>query len=230
MSSDVEVPPIEEIEMETERRGSLSAGAALRRGSGLRAFLQRVRQAEATAIWLPVVGKVLVAALALGSIAWLGQQAEDENAYGQRVDMEKVRRAQRAVRPDEALEKADGAHAKKVEEASAPEPDPCDESEPDGPSGVTADGKVILNAANRSEFTRLRGVGEKRAEAIVVLRERLGKFRKVSDLLRVRGIGWKTLQKLKSHVLLDRPPEEEKSEESKENREKPPADTRNSPE
>ena len=72
-------------------------------------------------------------------------------------------------------------------------------------SGVTADGKVILNTATATELRRLPGVGAKRAEKIVMLRERLGRFKKPSDLLRVRGIGVKSLRKMLPHLVVDPP-------------------------
>ncbi len=72
-------------------------------------------------------------------------------------------------------------------------------------SGVTADGKVILNAASADELTRLPGVGKRRAEAIVELRTRLKRFRRVQDLLRVKGIGPRSLKRLMPHMVLDEP-------------------------
>ena len=79
--------------------------------------------------------------------------------------------------------------------------------------GVTPDGRVILNAASASELTRLPGVGDKRAEAIVQLRRRLGRFRTAAQLLRIRGIGPKTLRKMLPHLVVDAPapPDDEKS-------------------
>ena len=72
-----------------------------------------------------------------------------------------------------------------------------------GSPGITADGKVILNLATAEELTRLPGVGAKRAEAIVRLRERLKRFRRPTDLLRVRGIGVRSLKRLTPHFVLD---------------------------
>jgi competence protein ComEA len=72
--------------------------------------------------------------------------------------------------------------------------------------GVTADGKVILNRANIEELGRLPGVGPKRAQAILDLRTKLGRFRRPTDLLRVKGIGPKSLKKLEPHFVLDPPP------------------------
>jgi len=72
--------------------------------------------------------------------------------------------------------------------------------------GLTADGKVILNRADVTELRRLPGVGPKRAEAIVALRTKLGgRFKRLGDLLRVKGIGPKGLKKLEPHVVLDEP-------------------------
>ncbi len=66
---------------------------------------------------------------------------------------------------------------------------------------------MILNLATADELRRLPGIGQRRAEAIVALRERLKRFRKVSDLLRVRGLGPRGLKRIQPHVLIDPPPE-----------------------
>jgi competence protein ComEA len=86
---------------------------------------------------------------------------------------------------------------------------------PDGPShagassttstGMTEDGKVILNQASASDLRHLPGVGQKRADAILALRTRLGRFKQVNDLLRVKGIGVRGLKKILPHVVLDAP-------------------------
>jgi competence protein ComEA len=72
-------------------------------------------------------------------------------------------------------------------------------------TGMTEDGKVILNQANAGDLRHLPGVGQKRADAILALRTRLGRFKQVSDLLRVKGIGVRGLKKLLPHVVLDAP-------------------------
>ena len=79
------------------------------------------------------------------------------------------------------------------------------------PEGVTSDGKVILNVANAEVLTQLPGVGARRAEAIIELRARLKRFRKASDLLRVRGIGVRSLKRMLPHLVLD-PPKPETSQ------------------
>jgi competence protein ComEA len=71
--------------------------------------------------------------------------------------------------------------------------------------GITDDGKVILNLAGLEDLRHLPGVGPKRADAILLLRARLGRFKQVSDLLRVKGIGVRGLKKIMPHVVLDAP-------------------------
>jgi len=72
-------------------------------------------------------------------------------------------------------------------------------------AGMTDDGKVILNLASTEELRHLPGVGAKRAEAILALRARLGRFKQVNELLRVKGIGVRGLKKIMPHVVLDAP-------------------------
>jgi competence protein ComEA len=72
--------------------------------------------------------------------------------------------------------------------------------------GLTADGKVILNLASADEMRKLPGIGAKRAQAIVELRTKLGgRFKRLTDLLRVKGIGPKGLKKMEPHLVLDPP-------------------------
>jgi competence protein ComEA len=71
--------------------------------------------------------------------------------------------------------------------------------------GVTTDGKVVLNTATVEDLVKLPRVGPKRAQAIVELRKRIGKFRRATDLLRVRGIGRKTLALMLPKLVVDAP-------------------------
>jgi competence protein ComEA len=58
----------------------------------------------------------------------------------------------------------------------------------------TADAKTIGEA--------LSGIGLKKAEAIVKYREAKGEFKTAEDLVNVDGIGPKTVEKIKSDILL----------------------------
>lgn len=185
-------------------------GAPRRRGPG--GFLRRMRTRMASPgmiVWKGPALRALTMTAVLGCLAFVGAQTGDEEAYGPRmaVDLQE--------RPPEARDahSSGPAPVARTEEVKPEKPAPCADSEKAPRStGVLDDGRVVLNEASEQEFTRLPGVGASRAKAIFELRERLGRFRKVSDLLRVKGIGWKTLQRLKELVVLDRPAEE--SEES----------------
>jgi competence protein ComEA len=87
------------------------------------------------------------------------------------------------------------------------EPSPAVSPGQASPSGTLPDGRVVLNAASEEDLRKLPGIGPSRARAILALRQRLARFRAVEDLLRVKGIGRKTLRRLKPLVVLDRPPD-----------------------
>ena len=72
---------------------------------------------------------------------------------------------------------------------------------------ATPEDPVFLNQATLADLHRLPGVGPKRAEAILTLRNRLGHFRQIEDLLKVKGIGRSSLKKLRPLVRLDPPPQ-----------------------
>lgn len=68
---------------------------------------------------------------------------------------------------------------------------------------VVSRGTLDLNAATVSDLERLPGIGPKMAERIVRYRERMGPFRSVDDLTKVRGIGARTLEKLRPMVTVE---------------------------
>lgn len=48
---------------------------------------------------------------------------------------------------------------------------------------------ININTAGKAELMAVRGIGEKRAEAIIAYREQHGPFKTVDDLADVQGIG-----------------------------------------
>jgi len=70
---------------------------------------------------------------------------------------------------------------------------------------ASATDPVYLNHATGDELRRLPGVGPKRAQAILVLQQRLGRFPRVEDLLRVKGVGRRAVKKWRPLVRLDTP-------------------------
>lgn len=61
---------------------------------------------------------------------------------------------------------------------------------------------VDLNAATEADLQALPGIGPAKAKAIVALRKRLGRFQRVEQILRVRGIGRATFRKLQPMLRL----------------------------
>jgi len=62
-----------------------------------------------------------------------------------------------------------------------------------------------LNSATWVEWAQLDGIGEKLARRIVADREERGPFATIDDLRRVKGIGPKTLEKMRPYVVVDEP-------------------------
>lgn len=62
---------------------------------------------------------------------------------------------------------------------------------------------INLNTADAETLATLPGIGESKAAAIVAYREANGGFRQVEDLLKVEGIGQKTLDKIRDRVYVD---------------------------
>lgn len=63
-------------------------------------------------------------------------------------------------------------------------------------------GVVNLNTATEEELVRLPGIGPSKAAAILRMREQRGQFKKVEDVMQVRGIGRKTFRKLQPMLTL----------------------------
>ena len=62
--------------------------------------------------------------------------------------------------------------------------------------------RVNLNKATASELTLLPGVGPKRAQSIVQFRSKK-KFKRLSDLMKIKGIGPKTFKQLRPFLTLE---------------------------
>ena len=64
------------------------------------------------------------------------------------------------------------------------------------------DAHVNINAASVEELQQLPGVGASRAEAIVALRTAQGGFTSTEQLLQVKGIGEKSLERMQPYLTL----------------------------
>jgi competence ComEA-like helix-hairpin-helix protein len=65
---------------------------------------------------------------------------------------------------------------------------------------------IDLNAATIKELEELPGVGPVTAQRIIDMRQKSGRFRRVEDLLAVRGISTKRLEALRPYVTVSPPP------------------------
>ena len=63
-------------------------------------------------------------------------------------------------------------------------------------------GTVNLNTAPATEFEGLPGIGAKTAARIIEYRQKNGPFKKVEELMNVRGIGEKNFLKLKPQITV----------------------------
>ena len=68
------------------------------------------------------------------------------------------------------------------------------------------DHPIDLNEANEKELEELPGVGPTTAKAIIEFREKSGKFKRVDDLLVIRGISEAKLSKMRRYLVVGPPP------------------------
>ena len=63
---------------------------------------------------------------------------------------------------------------------------------------------IDINQASEEDFAKLPGVGPELARRIVAFREKHGPFRRVEDLLVIRGIGHKKWRKIRPYLRVGR--------------------------
>jgi competence protein ComEA len=82
-----------------------------------------------------------------------------------------------------------------------------DAQEPRMPPAAAAAGAapINLNTATVAQLETLPGIGKATAERILEYRQKAGGFKKVEDLMNVRGIGEKNFLKLKALVTVTAP-------------------------
>lgn len=73
------------------------------------------------------------------------------------------------------------------------------------PSDVAAAAPVNLNTATVAQLETLPGIGKATAERILEYRQKNGGFKKIEDLMNIRGIGEKNFLRLKPLVTVTAP-------------------------
>lgn len=67
---------------------------------------------------------------------------------------------------------------------------------------VVSSGKVDLNRAAEADLVKLKGIGPVKAKAIIAYRDAHGPYTKLEQLMKVKGIGPKTFEKLKEDITI----------------------------
>lgn len=62
--------------------------------------------------------------------------------------------------------------------------------------------EININTASANELMDLKGIGEKKAAAIIEFRETNGIFKQPEDLMKVPGIGPKTFEANKNRIIV----------------------------
>ena len=214
------------VPAEVEPRGDEGGGLGCEPPAARPSWLRRTRVAFGNSVWAPVALKLIGLALGMLALSGVGVASILSGAGGVQVPLagmlgSDIRAAWLASKPiasshESALATsgtpgAAGSSSPGASSGSAAQALPPAAASPAGApassssAGMTEDGKVILNQAGVADLRHLPGVGQKRADAILALRTRLGRFKQVNDLLRVKGIGVRGLRKILPHVVLDAP-------------------------
>ena len=113
---------------------------------------------------------------------------------GQQIDVPEIRQIP-DVKQDSPISNTAQEHAI---------PTPPDSSVPPQPSikkpTLSDGGRININTATAQELQTLRGIGPALARRIVEYRQTSGRFSTVDDLTNVKGIGEKTLEKIRASI------------------------------
>ncbi len=71
------------------------------------------------------------------------------------------------------------------------------------PGYLSAADKININTANRETLMTIKGVGEKRADAIISYRDANGSFKSVDELANVSGVGESIVEKNRDNLTID---------------------------
>jgi competence protein ComEA len=70
---------------------------------------------------------------------------------------------------------------------------------------------INLNSASAAELQQVPGIGPSTAEKILEMRKSYGAFKSVDDLLAIKGIGPKRLEKMRKYLTVGKAPQSKKA-------------------
>jgi len=70
------------------------------------------------------------------------------------------------------------------------------------PAAAAASEMVNLNTATAAQIASLPGIGQKTAELVVQYRQKNGPFKKIEEIMNVRGIGEKSFLRIKDRLTV----------------------------
>lgn len=142
------------------------------------------------------------------SVSESNKEAEDDDAKsvgvdrvgvdrvnGKRVDSKKSNASENA-----SVEKSENKSASKSENRSEGKSKNKSKNKVNSESIAEKSSCINLNTASVEKLQQLRGVGPKMAERIIAHRKRFGSFKRINDLMNVKGIGAKTLAKFREKL------------------------------
>ncbi|HET7106544.1 MAG TPA: helix-hairpin-helix domain-containing protein [Candidatus Acidoferrum sp.] len=71
---------------------------------------------------------------------------------------------------------------------------------------------VNINTANSADLQQVPGIGPATAQKILDTRKSYGTFKSVDDLLAIKGIGPKKLEKMRKYLTVGKPPKKKQSD------------------
>ena len=68
---------------------------------------------------------------------------------------------------------------------------------------MTLNKRINLNTASAADLEAIRGIGPSTAEKIVAHRQRHGRFKRVEDVMKVKGIKEKGFEKVRRYLTVE---------------------------